>query len=119
MVHYIRYERENLIEYQSRVRHCLHDLSGENDYSSWFSLMQHHGAPTRLLDISESIFVALYFATSNRNQHDGIVYGFLRPKIQLFGEYREHYSSVLKECEPFYWEDQAQEIATQIIAVDY
>jgi hypothetical protein len=28
----------------------------------WFSLMQHYGAPTRLLDFSYSIYVATYFA---------------------------------------------------------
>src|SRR5437016_3319598 len=31
----------------------------------WLALMQHHGAPTRLLDFSYSIYVAAYFALEN------------------------------------------------------
>src|SRR5882757_9893311 len=31
----------------------------------WMSIMQHHGAPTRLLDFTYSIYVAAYFATES------------------------------------------------------
>jgi hypothetical protein len=34
----------------------------DDDIIEWFSLMQHYGAPTRLLDFSHSLFVATYFA---------------------------------------------------------
>jgi hypothetical protein len=34
----------------------------DGDYVGWLSLMQHHGAPTRLLDFTHSFYVACYFA---------------------------------------------------------
>jgi len=36
--------------------------------------MQHHGAPTRLLDWSTSIYVAAYFAVIEQPNADGVIW---------------------------------------------
>lgn len=44
----------------------------------WLALMQHHGAPTRLLDFTYSIFVAAYFAVES-SDGDSVVWGVNGP----------------------------------------
>ena len=38
--------------------------------------MQHYGLPTRILDITANTLVALYFAVSENEDKDGVVYLF-------------------------------------------
>jgi len=51
-------------------------LPDEDDVVEWWMLMQHYGAPTRILDWSGSPFVALYFAVIDEPKKDAAVWFF-------------------------------------------
>lgn len=44
------------------------------DSISWLTVMQHHGAPTRMLDWTASIYVAAYFAVHGTPSSDGAIW---------------------------------------------
>jgi len=46
----------------------------------WLSIMQHHGAPTRLLDFSYSVYVAAYFALEDA-QSDCVIWALDGPWV--------------------------------------
>ncbi|MEW4412241.1 FRG domain-containing protein [Clostridium sp. AN503] len=56
-------ENEIIDKFKRRAFNYIRNLPADGDLLEWLSLMQHHGAPTRLLDFSYSYYIALYFAT--------------------------------------------------------
>jgi hypothetical protein len=55
-------ERKLLKEFKRRAHFWVDPLPGHGDVLGWLALMQHYGAPTRLLDWTYSFFVAAFFA---------------------------------------------------------
>lgn len=61
-----------LRQFTRRARHYCEHIPPENDLFEWLSIMQHHGAPTRLLDFSHSMFISAFFAMENANSDAAI-----------------------------------------------
>ncbi len=54
-------------EFKRRAHHYLFDLPDDQDDLEWLALIQHYGAPTRLLDWTRSAYVAAFFAAESAN----------------------------------------------------
>ncbi len=75
-------EKTALQSFREKTKH-IPGLEAYRDHTDepkwqmlWWEIMQHHQSPTRLLDWSESPYVALFFAVSDNPEEDGSFYCF-------------------------------------------
>jgi hypothetical protein len=59
---WLEQEERILRIFKRKAHHFLREAPDANDEFQWLALMQHHGAPTRLLDFTWSPYVAAFFA---------------------------------------------------------
>lgn len=68
LMYRLGYEQEMLESFKRRCHIFLNSYPDMNSNLDWLALMQHYGAPTRLLDFTFSPYIALYFAISGANK---------------------------------------------------
>jgi hypothetical protein len=66
----LKMEKDIIREFQRKLHLYARHTPAKKDLIGWLALMQHHGAPTRLLDWIYSFWVALYFAINKLKQNE-------------------------------------------------
>jgi hypothetical protein len=60
-------------EFRRRAHQYVADVPRDDDDLEWLAFMQHHGAPTRLLDWTRSAHVAAFFAAQSSNSGNSFI----------------------------------------------
>ena len=81
--YWLKQEHRILWVFQRKVSHYLSNPPDIGDTFRWLALMQHSGAPTRLLDFTWSAYVAAFFALESATA-DAAVWALNTPKLGTF-----------------------------------
>lgn len=56
------FENQIIERFKSRAHQYIQSPPGDQEIMEWLSIIQHYGGPTRLLDFTESFYIAAFFA---------------------------------------------------------
>src|SRR5262249_43563074 len=60
------YAEDSVIQqFRRRAHHFYQHPPALDEHFEWWALLRHHGAPARLLDVTDSPYIAAYFAFEN------------------------------------------------------
>jgi hypothetical protein len=78
----LQIEQKALEEFKEQAHLYLSEkvIPPSDDLIGWWTVMQHYGSPTRLLDWTESIFVAAYFAVEKEFTSPGEIWAVWEPR---------------------------------------
>lgn len=71
-------------EFKRRAPSVTNNLPSNDEHLEWLFLMQHYGLPTRLLDWSENVLSATFFAVNSDYEEDGEIWTFLPWRLNEF-----------------------------------
>lgn len=75
------HESKIAADFKRKAPSIANNLPEYNEHLEWLFIMQHHGVPTRLLDWSENILIATFFACNNSYDQDGEIWTLLPWKL--------------------------------------
>lgn len=101
-----------LREFRRGASRYIQERPSDSDFVGWLSLMQHHGAPTRLLDFTYSFYVACYFALIDATS-DSVVWA-IDPNF-LFSSTERAFSVEMSGLRDE-WEDESTRCANKYLA---
>jgi hypothetical protein len=107
-----------LREFKRKYHHYSQPIPYNGKTLEWLSLMRHHGAPTRLIDFTYSIYVAAYFALEEALPPEDVGKGYavwainadwaIKESAKLFDaepKVKEYFESFIEEEKEYLFEN--------------